>query len=96
MLQDPASAVLVGDLGVSTVDLQLLFWTAPQQAVVRDVRDRALSAVKAALDDTGVEMPADVVVLQGTPSLRAALRDDDLETTQVGGLLPGRSTEDRG
>jgi small-conductance mechanosensitive channel len=96
VLQDPASAVLVGDLGVSTVDLQLLFWTAPQQAVVRDVRDRALSAVKAALDDAGVEMPADVVVLQGTPSLRAALRDDDLETTQAGGLLPRRSTEDRG
>jgi len=82
----PAPAVLVGELGPSRVDLQLLFWTAPQQAVVRQVRDRALAAVKTALDDAGVEMPADVVVLQGTPSLRAALRDDALESTQAGGV----------
>jgi small conductance mechanosensitive channel len=88
--EHPPPAVLVDELGVSTVDLQLLFWTAPPQAVVRQVRDRALSAVKAALDDAGVEMPADVVVLQGTPSLRAALRDDRLETTQAGAVRPAR------
>ena len=91
--EDPAPAVLVGELGTSTVDLQLLFWTAPQQAVVRRVRDRALAEVKAALDDAGIEMPADIVVLQGTPSLRAALRDDDLEVTQAGGVAQAR---DRG
>jgi len=78
--------VLVGELGTSTVDLQLLFWTAPQQRVVRVVRDRALAAVKAALDEVGVEMPADIVVLQGTPSLKAALRDDATDTTQAGGV----------
>lgn len=88
----PEPAVLVGELGTSTVDLQLLFWTAPQQAVVRRVRDRVLSAVKTALDDAGVEMPADVVVLQGTPSLRAALRDDQFETTQAGGVVRRTST----
>jgi small conductance mechanosensitive channel len=89
---EPAPSVLVGELGASTVDLELLFWTSPQQVVVRRVRDRALAAVKSALDGAGVEMPADVVVLQGTPSLKAALRDDAHETTQAGGLLP---VEDR-
>jgi small conductance mechanosensitive channel len=86
VLDQPEPLVLVGELGASTVDLQLLFWTAPQQRVVRVVRDRALAAVKAALDEAGVEMPADIVVLQGTPSLKAALRDDEADTTQAGGV----------
>ena len=86
VLDQPEPLVLVGELGTSTVDLQLLFWTAPQQRVVRVVRDRALAAVKAALDEVGVEMPADIVVLQGTPSLKAALRDDATDTTQAGGV----------
>jgi small-conductance mechanosensitive channel len=92
VLVEPAPLVLVGDLGSSTVDLQLLFWTAPQERVVRQVRDRALSQVKAALDEAGVEMPADIIVLQGTPSLKAALRDDAVETTQAGNVraTPGR------
>lgn len=86
VLGSPPPAVLVGELGASTVDLQLLFWTAPQQAAVRATRDRALAAVKAALDAAGIEMPADIVVLQGTPSLKAALRDDDAVTTQAGSV----------
>ena len=86
VLERPEPLVLVGDLGTSTVELQLLFWTAPQQRVVRVVRDRALAAVKAALDEAGVEMPAEIVVLQGTPSLKAALRDDEAEPTQAGGV----------
>jgi len=46
----------------------------------------ALAGVKSALEDAGVEMPADIVALQGTPSLKAALRDDDTDTTQAGGV----------
>ncbi len=92
VLADPGPLVLVGELGTSTVDLQLLFWSAPQQRSVRLVRDRVLTAVKAALDAAGVEMPADIVVLQGTPSLKAALRDDDAETTQAGGLRQHRDS----
>jgi small conductance mechanosensitive channel len=83
---DPAPQVLVGELGTSTVDLQLLFWSDPHQRDVRRARDAALAAVKSALDDAGIEMPAEIVVLQGTPSLKAALRDDDTETTQAGGV----------
>ncbi|HWG94499.1 MAG TPA: mechanosensitive ion channel domain-containing protein [Mycobacteriales bacterium] len=86
VLDDPAPLVLVGELGTSTVDLQLLFWSGSRQRDVRLARDEALAAVKAALDDAGVEMPADIVVLQGTPSLRGALRDDGLETSQAGGV----------
>ncbi len=84
---DPAPAVLIAELGTSTVDLHLLFWTAPAQAEVRKVRDRVLGAVFDALNEAGIEMPADIVVLQGTPSLRAALKDDQGSATQAGGVL---------
>ena len=87
VLEDPPATVLVSELGASTVDLRLLFWTAPQQATVRRVQDAVLRAVKAAFTGADIEMPADIVVLQGTPSLKAALRDDDdAEPTPGGGL----------
>lgn len=94
VLDAPAPLVLVGELGPSTVDLQVLFWTAPQQALVLQARDRVLTQIKVALDEAGIEMPADIVVLQGTPSLKAALRDDEAESTQAGSVrrLDGRST----
>lgn len=87
VLDTPPPLVLVSELGDSTIDLQLLFWTAPQQAVVRRVRDQVLRSVNAAFGAAGIEMPADILVLQGTPSLKAALRDDDgHEPTQGGGV----------
>ena len=87
VLDDPAPLVLVGELGVSTVDLHLLFWSGPHQREVRAARDAVLREVKSAYDDAGIEMPADVLVLQGTPSLKAALRDGDDEPTQSGGVV---------
>lgn len=91
VLTQPAPQVLVAELGTSTVDLHLLFWSLPQQRHVRLTRDAALAAVKQDLDSAGIEMPADIVVLQGTPSLKAALRDDDAESTQAGGFQQGKT-----
>ncbi|MFP5220397.1 MAG: mechanosensitive ion channel family protein [Actinomycetes bacterium] len=88
VLDAPPPAVLVGELGASTVNLHLYFWSAPQQRELLLARDAALAGVKRALDDAGIEMPADIVVLQGTPSLKAALRDDEVETTQAGNVRP--------
>ena len=85
VLARPAPAVLVEQLGESTIELKMLFWTAPQQATVLRVRDAVLSAVSEAYKSAGIEMPADIVVLQGTPSLKAALRDDDEEEPTPGG-----------
>ena len=70
---DPPPLALVGELGASTVDLQLLWWSGPQQRVVREVRDRALGAVVEAYNDEGIEMPAEIVVLDSTPATRDAL-----------------------
>jgi small conductance mechanosensitive channel len=86
VLDQPEPLVLVGELGASTVDLQVLFWTPPQQLTMRKIRDEVLAAVFDAYNAEGIEMPAGIVVVQGTPSLKAAVRDDSLETTQAGGV----------
>jgi len=69
----PPPLALVGELGVSTVDLQLLWWSGPQQREVRTVRDRVLGGVVEAYNDAGIEMPAEIVVLDTTPETRNAL-----------------------
>ncbi len=87
VLADPPPGVLVGELGTSTVDLRLLFWTAPQQRTVRVVQDAVLRAVNSAYGEAGIELPAEIVVLQGSPSLRAALGGDEgAEPTPGGGV----------
>ena len=70
---DPAPDVLVGELSSSTIDLQLLWWTGPQQAQVIRVRDRVLGAVVDAYDEAGIEMPSEIVILDSTPQTREAL-----------------------
>ncbi len=81
---EPAPEALIQTLGVSTVDLEARFWTASPQHGSRLVLHRAIDAVKTALDEAGIEMPADIVALQATPSFRAALQGD-------GDVTPGGS-----
>ncbi|BAN03276.1 mechanosensitive ion channel family protein [Ilumatobacter coccineus] len=76
---------LVTELGVSTVNISARFWCGPRQHDVMIVRDEAIKTVKEALDVAGIEMPADIVALQATPSLRAALQGDG-DVTPGGGL----------
>ncbi|MGB0114938.1 MAG: mechanosensitive ion channel [Ilumatobacteraceae bacterium] len=71
---DPAPAVLVSSLGVSTVDIDVLFWTDSRRFDSITIRDAAIRATKRHLDAAGIEMPADIVALQATPSFRAALQ----------------------
>jgi small conductance mechanosensitive channel len=73
VLAEPPPQLLLNELGASTLDLQLLWWTRPQQAVVRRTRDAVLDAVVRAYDEAGIEMPADIVVLDSTPETREAL-----------------------
>ena len=74
LVQDtPAPAVLVRELSASTIDLQLLWWSGPQQAVVLRARDAVLAAVVTAYGEAGIEMPSEIVVLDSTPQTREAL-----------------------
>ena len=81
----PPCEALVTDLGVSTVNIEARFWAGPAQHASRLVLDEAIKTVKTALEKAGVEMPADIIALQATPSFRAALQNDG-EVTPGGGL----------
>ena len=73
VLDDPAPQVLVGELGSSTIDLTLLWWSLPQQAVVLRARDAALQAVVGAYNAAGIEMPSEIAILDSSTRMREAL-----------------------
>lgn len=73
---DPPPMALVENLNVSTVDIVAMFWTSARRFDSLLVKDAAIKAVKRRLDDAGIEMPADIVALQATPSFKAALQNE--------------------
>jgi small-conductance mechanosensitive channel len=94
---DPPPEVLVVDFAESTIDLEILFWCDAHQLDMRRTRDRAMTAVKAAFDEHGIEMPCRVVALQAASSFQAAL--EGRPVTPAGALAPvpgGRTTEGNG
>lgn len=84
---DPPPTALVDELGPSTVRIRALFWASSQQADSVAALDAAIQAVKAALDAAGIELPADVLVLQAAPSFKAAIQGG-AEVTPGGGVRP--------
>ena len=52
------------------------------------VKDAAIKAVKRRLDQAGIEMPADIIALQATPSFKAALQNE-AEVTPAGSVRSG-------
>lgn len=87
----PPPEAVVAQLGVSTVDIEARFWCGPEQHEVVVATDSAIRAVKTALDEAGIEMPADIIVLQATPSLRAAI-SGEAQVTPGGGVRNDRGT----
>lgn len=83
----PAPVALVEALNVSTVDIDVMFWTSSRRWSSIEVRDAAIKAVKRRLDQDGIEMPADIIALQATPSFKAALQNE-AEVTPAGSVKP--------
>lgn len=89
VIPEPPPEALVGELGASTVDIHARFWAGPRQREGLAVLHRAIQDVKQHLEAAGVEMPADIVVLQAAPSFKAALHGDE-GVTPGGGLARAR------
>ena len=83
--QHPPPEALICRLSSSTVDLRVGLWCSSHQYPGLVVLHDAIAATKAALDDAGIEMPADILALQATPSFRAAIQGDG-DVTPGGGL----------
>ena len=75
---EPAPEALVGELGASTINIDVRGWVDARQHDARVALDAMIRATKRALDDEGIEMPSDIVALQATSSFRAALHDRDV------------------
>ena len=84
---EPRPVALVDQLGVSTVDIRAMFWVDSRRGDSLTTKDRAINAVKRRLDAAGIEMPADIVALQATPSFKAALQNE-AEVTPAGSVRP--------
>lgn len=71
---EPSAEALVSALSSSTIDLELRFWSGARQLETLEARDAVIRAVAAAYDRAGIEMPAEIRVLESGPSFTAALQ----------------------
>lgn len=76
----------VRELAASTVNIQARFWAPSAQHDVVVATSRAITEVKGALDDAGIELPCEIIALQATESFAGALREDSITP---GGSLAG-------
>lgn len=57
VLVDPEPEVLLTELGESSVNFELRYWTLPDIRSVRHVQDRVLAGVKSAVEEAGMTIP---------------------------------------
>lgn len=57
VLPQPAPSVFVAELASSSVKLNVFFWTNSRQASVLSVTDSAMTGIKLALDEAGIDIP---------------------------------------
>ena len=94
VVSDPPPEALYVELGTSTVHLDVRFWCDAHQLDMRRTLGRAIEAVKTAFDAHGIEMPSQVIALQATSSLAAALRGG--EVTPGGSVANGPASSRHG
>ena len=92
VFSDPPPEALYVDLETSTVNLDIRFWCDAHQLEARRTLSRAIEAAKTAFDIHGIEMPSQVIALQATSSLAAALRGG--EVTPGGSVANGQASHD--
>lgn len=57
VLSEPPPRVLLSELGESSVNFRVQYWTLPEQATVNGVKDRVLGAAKSAVEAAGMTIP---------------------------------------
>lgn len=69
VLNEPAPSVFVAELAPSAINLNVFFWTNSRQATALSVMDRAMTGIKLALDDAGIDIPYPHTVVLNEPSV---------------------------
>jgi len=57
VFQEPGPWIYTTELAPSSVNLEIFFWTMPDQANVLKVRHQVATAIKQALDKAGIDIP---------------------------------------
>ena len=69
VLNEPASSIFVAELAPSSVNFNVFFWTNSRQINVLRVMDSAMTGIKLALDEAGIDIPyPHIVVLTQPPT----------------------------
>ena len=68
VLHQPAPSVFVAELAPSSVNFNVFFWTNSRQTSVLTVIDSAMTGIKLALDDAGIDIPYPHRVVLTQPS----------------------------
>ncbi|WP_258369150.1 mechanosensitive ion channel family protein [Georgenia satyanarayanai] len=71
--EEPPPEALVTQLGPSTIDLELRFWSGARQLETLEARSQVITAVVAAYTAHDIAMPAEIRVLESSASLERAL-----------------------
>src|SRR5687768_13675948 len=67
VLREPAPSVFVAELAPSSVNLNVFFWTNSRQASLLRVSDGAMTGIKLALDEAGIDIPYPHTVVLNQP-----------------------------
>ena len=76
---DPAPQVYFSEFGDSTTNLDVRYWTQPEQAEVRRVQDKVVRAIGRALKDASISMPSPITELDVRDSVRELVPADSAE-----------------
>lgn len=73
VLEEPAPQAYYDEFGDSSIGLDLRYWTRPQQAEVRRIRDRVVEAIYDAFNAADIDMPFTTLTLDAAPSFQEAV-----------------------
>lgn len=93
VLTDPAPQALLTSVGVTTVELELRFWSGARQMETREAQDAVIASVLRAFTTQGVRTGNDVRIVDAGPELRRAL-DRLAGTSDPGRISPAPATPD--
>ncbi len=79
VLPSPEPEAYCEEFGDSAINIELRYWTRPQQAEISRVRDLVVAAVHDAFEDAGIDMPFETVTLDAGESFARALERTGLD-----------------